>query len=129
MPGSVLLDTNIVIALFAGDAAVRNHLAQNLQVFLSSTVLGELYYGALKSRRISENVARIDELASSINVLPCDAVTARHYGEIKETLRSHGQPIPENDIWVAAVARQHGLALVTRDEHFKFIQALSLEQW
>jgi tRNA(fMet)-specific endonuclease VapC len=50
--------------------------------------------------------------------MPCDAATAREYGRIKEILRAKGKPIPENDIWIAAMAVQHGLTLATRDQHF-----------
>jgi tRNA(fMet)-specific endonuclease VapC len=64
-----------------------------------------------------------------VTVLPCDATTARLYGEIKASLRSKGRPIPENDIWNAAVAQQHGLSLVTRDEHFNNVAGLAAEAW
>ena len=114
MPGRVLLDTNIVIALFAGEKLVHERLAECPEVFLSSTVLGELYYGALKSSQAGANFARIGELAAAVTILPCDAATARLYGEIKASLRLKGRPIPENDIWIAAVAQQYGLSLATR---------------
>ena len=63
MNGSFLLDTNIVIALFADDPAVRDHLAEEVEVFVPSIVLGELYYGALKSTRVEANLARLAEFA------------------------------------------------------------------
>lgn len=115
VPGRFLPDTNIIIALFAGEAAVLQQLEDTDEVFLSSVVLGELYYGARKSGRMAENVARVDELADRVPVLACDADTARQYGLIKEALRAKGQPIPENDLWIAAKALQHGLTLATRD--------------
>ena len=62
-------------------------------------------------------------------VLGCDAHTARHYGQIKDDLRRKGQPIPENDIWIAAIALRHGLTLVTRDVHLSKIDALPLAAW
>ena len=105
MPGRILLDTNIVIALFAGENPVRERLVECSEVFLPATVLGELYYGARKSSQSSANSARIGELAAAVTILPCDATTARLYGEIKASLRLKGRPIPENDIWIAAVAQ------------------------
>ena len=105
MSGRYLLDTNIVIALFAGDAAVKNHLAVAAEVFVSSIVIGELCYGAQKSGRAKVNLARIDEFAANNVVLGCDTDTARRYGEIKNALRAKGHPIPENDIWIAAIAQ------------------------
>jgi len=129
MPGRILLDTNIVIALFAGETPVGERLAECPEVFLPSTVLGELYYGARKSSQATANFARIEELAAAVTILPCDATTARLYGEIKASLRSKGRPIPENDIWIAAVAHQYGLSLATRDEHFSYVAGLAVEAW
>ena len=65
MTGRFLLDTNIVIALFANEAVVQANLANAAEVFIPSIVLGELYYGANKSLRVAENVAKIDEFAAS----------------------------------------------------------------
>ena len=117
MNGSYLLDTNIVIAMLAEERAVIQGLEMAEEVFLSSIVLGELYFGARKSSRSEANVARLDRLASNSTVLSCDIKTARYYGEVKDGLRRKGRPIPENDVWIAAVALQHGLTLVTRDGH------------
>ncbi len=124
-----LLDTNIVIALFAQEAAVLQQLSQALEVFVPSIVLGELYYGAEKSANAATNVLRVSELAGRSAVLACDAETAQHYGQIKNRLRAKGKPLPENDIWIAALALQHGLVLVTRDAHFNEIAGLSVVAW
>ena len=129
MNGKFLLDTNIVIALFADDPAVRDQLADDLEVFIPSIVLGELFYGALKSTRVEANLARLDEFTRSSAVLGCDATTARYYGQIKNTLREKGRPIPENDIWIAAIAMQHGFTLATRDRHFDEVEGLLIEAW
>ena len=129
MNGKFLLDTNIIIALFAGDTPIQKRLAQVEEVFVPSIVIGELYFGAYKSKRIAENLARIEEFAVSSSVLVCDAGTAREYGLIKNGLREKGLPIPENDIWIAAIAQQYDLALVTRDEHFSEVEGLKWEIW
>ena len=128
MAGRVLLDTNVIIAFFSGEKGVSKQFA-DAEVFVSSTVLGELYYGARKSAHAAANLARIEQFASSIQVLNCDAATAQLYGNIKDRLRSRGRPIPENDIWIAAVALQHGLPLATRDDHFKEVDGLRVENW
>nr|WP_211204545.1 type II toxin-antitoxin system VapC family toxin [Ammonifex degensii] len=124
-----MLDTNIVIALFKGDASVRRNLAKAEKVFIPAIVLGELYYGAYKSGQAERNLSRIEEFVGNIAVLACNAGTAREYGVIKNQLRAKGRPIPENDIWIAAVARQQGLVLVTRDDHFGEVEDLKLEKW
>ncbi|HLE89737.1 MAG TPA: type II toxin-antitoxin system VapC family toxin [Anaerolineales bacterium] len=129
MSGKCLLDTNIVIALFANETAVKDNLARTDEVFVSSVVIGELCYGAHKSTRAKENLSRIDDFASSSLVLGCDTETARVYGEIKNSLRLKGRPLPENDIWIAAIAVQHNLTLVSRDAHFSEIENLEVVAW
>ena len=129
MSGRVLLDTNIVIALFAKEAAAQQHLAETDEVFVSSIVLGELYYGAQKSSRVEANITRVNTFAAANAILVCDTATAQYYGAIKNQLRAKGRPIPENDIWIAATAKQYQLTLVTRDEHFQAVEGLPIEQW
>ena len=104
MAGRFLLDTNIIIALFAGESPVQQQMGQADEVFLPGIVLGELYFGARKSHRVQRNLTRIDQLAASSTILVCDLETAREYGIIKGELRQKGRPIPENDIsWVLGV--------------------------
>jgi tRNA(fMet)-specific endonuclease VapC len=129
MSGKFLLDTNIVIAVFAADPAVLSHLAQVAEVYVSSIVLGELYFGAQHSGRMQQNLARIDAYGAGNVVLDCDTDTARQYGLIKKQLRAKGRPIPENDIWIAAIARQWSLTLATRDAHFGEVEKLQIELW
>jgi tRNA(fMet)-specific endonuclease VapC len=129
MPGSFLLDTNIAVALLAGEDTIRASLNQSGLIFLSSVVLGELFYGARKSARVASNLAKVEELAAKFVVLNCDVSTARHYGEIRDLLRAKGRPIPENDIWIAAHAQQYELTLVTRDAHFSAVEGISIEVW
>ena len=129
MNGSYLLDTNIIIALFANDPNVIQRLSATSQIFVPSVALGELYYGANKSAHSRSNISRIDDFALKSAVVACDAETARQYGRIKDHLRAKGNPIPENDIWIAALAKQHHLILVTRDLHFRTIREIKVEQW
>ncbi len=129
MNGKYLLDTNIVIALFAGEEAVKERLGGSGEFLVSSVVLGELYYGANKSQRVADNTARIDEFAARSIVVGCNTDTAKRYGEVKDRLRRKGHPIPENDIWIAAQALENELTLVARDAHFVEVDGLSLETW
>ncbi|MEN9223262.1 MAG: type II toxin-antitoxin system VapC family toxin [Thermostichus sp. BF3_bins_97] len=124
-----MLDTNIVIALFANEVIVKNNLAQASEVFIPSFVIGELCYGARKSERVQANLTRVDELAANSVVLGCDIETARQYGEVKNKLRLKGRPLPENDVWIAALALRHGLILVTRDAHFQEVENLQTVAW
>jgi tRNA(fMet)-specific endonuclease VapC len=129
MNGRVLLDTNIVIALIAEDSSVRQGLELAAEVFVPSIVLGELYYGARSSAQKDRNLARVDEFAAASALLAADAETAADYGLIEAALRAKGHLIPDNDIWVAAIARQHNLTLITRDAHFQEVEGLSISSW
>jgi tRNA(fMet)-specific endonuclease VapC len=129
MSGRYFLDTSIIIALFADDTVVKDKLGEADEVLVSSIAIGELYFGARKSGRVDENLSRIDDFASNGVVLGCDTETARQYGYIKDALRAKGRMIPENDIWIAAIALQHGLTLVSRDSHFDEVENLKTERW
>jgi tRNA(fMet)-specific endonuclease VapC len=129
MTGSLLLDTNLVIALFANDSKAGELIATATGVFVPTIVFGELFFGARKSGRPDENIARIAEFAVRTSVLSCDVQTAFTYGIIKDSLRRKGTPIPENDVWIAAVAIQRDLTLGTRDAHFSNVDQLRLVAW
>jgi tRNA(fMet)-specific endonuclease VapC len=124
--GKVLLDTSVAVELFGQTDVAERLRAVADEVFTPSIVLGELFFGALKSTRVVANLAQVEALAASTHVLACDFDTARHYGEIRIRLRNRGRPIPDNDIWIAAVARQHDLTLATRDGHFRGIEDLTV---
>jgi len=127
--GDFLLDTNIVVALFASDDAVIGNAETADSVFVSSTVVGELFFGAYNSVRLDENVERVALFVATNAVLSCDADTARLYGRLKTKLRVKGRPIPENDLWIAAIAEQYSLTLVSRDAHFNDIEDLVVVAW
>ena len=129
MSGKFLLDTNVIIALFAKEPVVHERLSNADEVFVPCIALGEMYFGAYKSLRIKENLARINEFVLNSTVLACDTDTAKKYGDIKNQLKEKGQPLPENDIWIAAVAQQYDLTLITRDTHFHIIENLKIESW
>ncbi len=129
MNGSYLLDTNIVIGLFANDAEITRRLSVAFRVAVPAIVMGELYYGAFKSSFSKANIDKIDSFALRNSVIACDIETSRYYGQIKDHLRTKGKPIPENDIWIAAVAKQHNMILVSRDQHFETIKEIKTEKW
>jgi tRNA(fMet)-specific endonuclease VapC len=82
--GRYLLDTNIVIALFAGDQSVLDHLKGVSEIYIPCIVIGELYYGAQKSSQTSKNRKRVDAFVASNTILACDAVTAFQYANVKQ---------------------------------------------
>jgi len=129
MHGRYLLDTNIIISLFADDSEVKRRLEKAEEVFVPSVAMGELYYGARKSAHLEFNLERLDEFVFRNEVLGCDVETAECYGLIKSQLWGKGSPIPENDIWIAAIAQQYELAMATRDAHFMEVAGLVVEPW
>jgi tRNA(fMet)-specific endonuclease VapC len=124
-----LLDTNAASAIIDKDPDMQVWLRQDHNTFVPSIVIGELYFGAYKSTRVQSNVTRLEEFIAGNIILNCDAATGDYYGQIKTLLKTKGRPIPENDIWIAAIALQHGLSLVTRDAHFDVVDNLVTESW
>lgn len=129
MNGEYVLDTNIVIAFLAAEANIVQRVDTATAIFLPSTVVGELYYGAFKSMWSAQNIARIETFFQHNTILTNDAHTGWHYGSVKYQLQRKGQPIPENDIWIAAVTLQYDLVLATRDKHFDAVDGLRVEHW
>lgn len=129
MSGRFLLDSNIIIAFFADETAVVERVEALPQVFVPVIVVGELLYGAAKSARSQENERRVLDFSQSVSLLDVSRSTAKAYASIKNNLRRKGRPIPENDIWIAAIAKEHGLTVVTRDPHFSEVDGLTVETW
>ena len=125
----VLLDSSVVIAYLRGKLDLRQKIAPDEPLFLPLVALGELYKGALKSERPAENLARISELLAVLAVLNPDGRTAMKYAEISAALERAGQPIPENDLWIAAVAVECDMPLATRDAHFDRVPGLAVLDW
>lgn len=124
-----LLDTNAASAIIDEDHDMQEWLRQDHEAFVPSIVIGELYFGVYKSTRVQANLTRVEEFIIGNVILPCDAETGKYYGQVKQQLKVKGRPIPENDIWIAAIALQHNLSLVTRDAHFNVIDKLTIESW
>ena len=129
MSGRYLLDTNIVIALFSEDKKVIEKVNKAEEIYIPAIVLGELFYGAYNSTRQSKNIERLDKIRKQIGIIECGDETAKEYGKVKYELKKKGKPIPENDVWIGAIARQYKLTLVTRDQHFQNIDNLEIERW
>jgi len=102
---------------------------QSCRGLIKPLVLGELYYGASHSSDVTRHTNQVREFASPSLVLGCDAQTAEVYGRVKSALKSKGRPIPENDIWIAAISVQYDLTLASRDKHFSEVDGLKLEHW
>ena len=129
MSGNLALDTNAVIAFQGGDPAAAAIIEEVREVFLPAPVLGELVFGALSSTRPEEIFNLILRLASHCVVLDVNHLVAIRYGSVRKTLREQGQPIPENDLWIAAICLEYDVPLLTHDRHFTFVPSLSVRDW
>lgn len=127
--GSVLLDTNVVVAHFRNDPELTARLKATPGIYIPWVVLGELYYGAMRAQRRDAQMALIRDFLQTATLLLPDRSTSERYGEVKAELARMGTPIPENDIWIAAMARQFYLPLATRDGHFAAVAHLTTLAW
>jgi tRNA(fMet)-specific endonuclease VapC len=119
----VLLDTSAYSAMRRGDQRLAEPLQEASEVFLTSVVIGELLYGFVGGKVRERNLRLLREFleAERVAVLPVDEETAERYALIRDYLRREGTPIPTNDLWIAASAAQHGLQLLTLDDHFESV--------
>ena len=126
---NVLLDTSAYSQLLRGHQAILDAVQRSETVAMSPIVLGELHSGYRAGSRRAENEAQLARFLSkpSLRILNITAETALRYAEIDVYLRKRGRPIPRNDVWIAAVALEHGLQLVTLDVHFREIPLLLIQ--
>ena len=127
MSGSVLPDSNAVVALLAGNAAIANRLNAASEVLLAAAVLGELRYGALNSSRTEDNLARLDQFTSMCRFVPVTEAVVHAYADLRLALKKKGRPVPENDIWIAATAKVEDATVLTDDAHFEHFSDLAIE--
>jgi tRNA(fMet)-specific endonuclease VapC len=130
-----LLDTNIVSELVkrAGDAKVTARLSSEPPsgLFISSVTVFELRYGAARSAKPASLWARIErEIINRFQVLPVDPNDALAAADVMSALAGSGYNGALQDIWLAGVATNRGLTLVTRNvRHFDRILNLRVENW
>lgn len=124
-----LLDTNIISAWLNGESAIADKIDKAKEIHIPIIALGELYYGAMYSAQVQKNLKNIKSITNHYNVLQIDEDTTIAYGDIKVALRKKGKPIPENDIWIAAIAKRFKLTVISRDKHFKEIEGITLKSW
>lgn len=127
-----LLDTNIVIYVIKrSPIEVLGLFNENVgRMAMSAITLFELYHGAEKSAKVSQNLEVTEEFSSLLEVLPYTAKASAHYGSIRSALEKAGQPIGVNDLHIAAHARSEGLVVVTNNvSEFARVPGLMVENW
>ena len=125
----MILDTNAVSALLAGDEQVGGKLDSADHHHLPLIVIGEYQYGLLASRKRKKLQSLLTRLEAESIILCADRETADWYASIRHDLKRRGRPIPENDVWIAALARQHALEILSQDPHFDHVDKLRRIGW
>ena len=118
-----LLYTNIIIDWFRGDKDTQLYL-NNIDFEIPVIVIGELFYGAENSSNKEKHSEQIKKFSKEFTIINVTDETAKMYALIKSELKKQGKPIPENDIWIAAIAVENNKSLVTNDQHFSYIKSL-----
>ena len=127
--GSVLLDTTIVVAVLRRVPGMRERLKSARDLWLPLFALGELEYGVSHSSQPWRQREALALFVQGVDLLFPTEATTREYGRIKAELARAGTPIPENDIWIAALAFEHGFPVATSDAHFNRINGLTVLDW
>jgi len=125
----VLLDTSAYSAFMRGHEEIRTAVRTNEEIFLNSIVIGELMAGFIKGARRKKNETELRRFLMSprVSLVEVGEETAERYAVILNSLWQAGTPIPTNDIWIAASAMEHGLRVVTTDEHYDKIPQIMVD--
>jgi predicted nucleic acid-binding protein len=125
----MILDTNALCAFVDGEAAIAEALRESSRVAIPVIVLGEFRYAVAPSRHRAAYEAWLDAHLASFDVLAVTEETAIPYAALRVALRRAGQPIPANDTWIAALAIQHRMPVVSRDRHFDAVPGIERREW
>lgn len=125
----MILDTNAVSALAAKEPAILRTLEGAGELAVSFIAIAEFHFGLIGSKRSEAGFVLLEQLATMLPVLHPVAETLAHYAWIADHLKRKGRPIPQNDMWTAALARQHSIAVLSRDRHFDFVDGIERLDW
>ncbi len=125
----MILDTNAISALEGRDDRLIAIIADLPVLVLNIISLGEYRYGIDRSRYRSKLTTWLDALVSKAEVLTPGLDTLPIYSQIRQQLKDAGTPIPANDVWIAAIALQHNMAIVSRDTHFDKVAGVERVTW
>ncbi len=125
----MILDTSALSDFLKNVASIEAVVRRSPQPSIPVIVLGEYRFGLRASRYRAAIEAGLDSFLLDCTVLDVDQETADYYADVRSELKSAGTPIPENDVWIAALARQHNLPILTRDAHFDQVKGLKRFSW
>ncbi len=125
----MILDTNALSAFIDGDPKLLPVIKTESTLSVPVIALGEYLYGIQQSRFRARYERWLDANLAQFDLLGVGLETARRYAQLRRELKSAGTPIPSNDAWIAALALENRLSIVTRDDHFRAIHGLHVLGW
>ncbi len=125
----MILDTNALSAAAEERPGILSVLEAAELLAIPVVVLGEYRFGIAQSRHRAHYERWLERLVFDCTVLDIRAETTHHYASISLELKQAGQPIPTNDLWIAALCRQHNLPLLSRDRHFDAVARIQRLEW
>ena len=125
----MILDTSAVSSLLTGDPGIDEVLAGKDRHALPVITIGEYRFGWRGSARRKQLGFLLESLIRESRVLVVEERTTREYASIRFALRAAGTPVPDNDVWIAALARQHDEPIVSRDRHFDLVEGVTRVGW
>ena len=110
--------------MMRGNALLVSLVEQCPELAMSVIVLAELRFGFKFGNKYDQNEALLQQFLSDtrIAVLEVDDITAEYYVELALVARKSGIAVGANDLWIAALAWQHGYRLLTKDQDFKIFE-------
>ena len=125
----MIVDTNALSAIADEQPGIRDVLQRAILVAIPVIVLGEYRFGILQSTRRSHYHKWLRENLPGFRILNITEETAKHYAGLRLELKHGGTPIPSNDLWIAALCREHSLPLLSGDRHFDIVNRLRRLEW
>ncbi len=125
----MILDTNALSAYLDRVPDAVEIVSEARELAIPVIVAGEFAFGIAQSRHREMYERSLQRMLDRCTVLNIDVETARHYAAIRLELKSGGKPIPANDVWIAALSRQHAIPVMSRDSHFDFVAGLRRRTW
>lgn len=125
----MILDTNALSDIFKEIDTIKVHLENANHLYVPVIVLGEYQFGIKVSTKAEELTTLLSDFMNTVQELIVGSKTASHYADIRWELKQNGTPIPENDIWIAALGREYNIPILSRDSHFDYIKDMTRITW
>lgn len=125
----MILDTNALSAILEGDRSIEKVISVAHSVCLPVIVIGEYGYSVKRSvyRKFYEDW--LDGNLGVFEILDVKMSTAKVYSKLRLDLKKNGTPIPENDVWISALAIERKMPILSRDKHFEKVRGLEVLSW